>query len=229
MDPTTSTGPSLSSGPGLPGPDLPGRPAVPAPADLAPAPGPVPALGPAGLAAVGPSAEAAGVTAAPLGADGPLAEAAVPGAVLAADAPLAEEEGAASAEEGAAADVSSLFLLLSRYLHLQIHKIHQNSPSGIFPDGGFLFCPFRQDCSPSQRVGSRSPIPASTGMLEDSTPTPRRGRSPGLVPADEIPSLAPEKVPKERVQGEDPLDTPLSVKVHRQLSVGNLRRCAGFL
>ena len=88
---------------------------------------------------------------------------------------MAEEEGAASAEEGAAADVRSLFLLLSRYLHLQIHKIHQNSPSGIFPDGGFLFCPFRQDWSPSQRVGSRSPIPALTGMLEDSTPTPPKG------------------------------------------------------
>ena len=32
---------------------------------------------------------------------------------------------------------------------------------------------------------------------------------PGLVPADEVLSLTPEKVPKERVQGADPLDTPL--------------------
>ena len=46
---------------------------------------------------------------------------------------------------------------------------------GVIPGGGFLFYSFRQDWSPSQRVGSRSPILASTGMLQDSTPTPPKG------------------------------------------------------
>ena len=43
-------------------------------------------------------------------------------------------------------------------------------------------------------------------------------RPPGLVPADEVLSLTPEKVPKERVQGERPLDTPRSVWMRPSLS-----------
>ena len=41
---------------------------------------------------------------------------------------------------------------------------------------------------------------------------------PVLAPAGEVLSLAPEKVPKERVQGEGPLDTPRSVGVRPSLS-----------
>src|SRR5699024_6484459 len=41
---------------------------------------------------------------------------------------------------------------------------------------------------------------------------------PVLAPAGEVPSLAPEKVPKESVQGEDPLDTPRSVALRPSLS-----------
>ena len=38
------------------------------------------------------------------------------------------------------------------------------------------------------------------------------------MPADEVLSLTPVKVPKERVQGENPLDTPRSVGVRSSLS-----------
>ena len=41
---------------------------------------------------------------------------------------------------------------------------------------------------------------------------------PGPAPTGGVLSLAPEKVPKERVQGENPLDTPRSVGVRSSLS-----------
>ena len=41
---------------------------------------------------------------------------------------------------------------------------------------------------------------------------------PVLAPAGEVLSLTPEKVPKERVQGEGPLDTPRSVALRPSLS-----------
>ena len=41
---------------------------------------------------------------------------------------------------------------------------------------------------------------------------------PVLAPAGEVLSLAPEKVPKERVQGEAPLDTPRSVGVRPSIT-----------
>ncbi len=54
-------------------------------------------------------------------------------------------------------------------------------------------------------------------------------RSSGLVPTDEVLSLTPEKVPKERVQGESPLDTPHSAEVPAQLSGVLTRHCAAPL
>ena len=80
-------------------------------------------------------------------------------------------------------------------------------------------------CPPAQRLSviRRTQLGAWQGI------GPEGPSSPGLVPADEVLSLTPEKVPKERVQGEGPLDTPRSVGVRRQLSGGDLRRCGQFL
>ena len=64
-------------------------------------------------------------------------------------------------------------------------------------------------CQSEILQAGRNPLPAGAG---------RPSRLPGLVPADEVLSLSPEKVPKERVQGENPLDTPRSVGVRPSIT-----------
>ena len=86
------------------------------------------------------------------------------------------------------------------------------------------------DSFPARKLSGVGASPGAAGLVPLNCQTvhpigaPGRGialegpRPPGLVPADEVLSLAPEKVPKERVQGENPLDTPRSVGVRSSLS-----------
>ena len=55
---------------------------------------------------------------------------------------------------------------------------------------------------------------------------PRRARAPVLAPAGEVLSLAPEKVPKERVQGAVPLDTPAQKRCQHSFPASETRRYA---
>ena len=65
------------------------------------------------------------------------------------------------------------------------------------------------------RAAGRSAL--QTGYLLPESADKHYGLS-GPAPTGGVLSLAPEKVPKERVQGEDPLDTPRSVGLRPSLS-----------